>query len=104
MQVKRVTEVNLNPPHSVPLSMSTPDAGRRANAVKPQATDTVYLRGDAKCTAMYLDRTFKKGTTEYGVCIWTVYEMFDDELIGTENEKEFLLSELTLFTEPPRKG
>lgn len=84
--------------------MKIPDGGRRANAVKPQGGDTVFLKGDEKRTAMYLDRTYKKGATEYGTCTWTVYEMFDDELIGRELEKEFLLSELTLFIDAPRKG
>lgn len=84
--------------------MTSPDGGQRANAIKPQVGDTVYLRGDLKCTPMYLERTYKKGTTEYGLCTWTVYELFDDELIGKEMEQEFLLSQLTLFTDAPRKG
>lgn len=83
--------------------MKIPDGGRRANAVKPQGGDTVFLKGDEKRIAMHLDRTYKKGTTEYGTCTWTVYELFDDELIGKEMEKEFLLSDLTLFIDPPRK-
>lgn len=86
------------------MTLKSPDGGRRANAIKPQVGDTVYLRGDPKVTGMYLDRTYKKGTTEYGFCTWTAYELVDDELIGKENEKEFLLSELTLFTDKPRKG
>lgn len=86
------------------MAMKSPDGGRRANAIKPQVGDTVYLRGDLLCTAMYLDRTYKKGTTEYGFCTWTVYEMFDDELIGKDNQKEYLLSDLTLFTDAPRKS
>lgn len=83
--------------------MSTPDAGRRANAVKPQGGDTVFLRDDPKRVAMYLERTYREGTTEYGTCSWTEYEMFDDELIGTEKQKDFLVSELTLFIDAPRK-
>jgi len=83
--------------------MTSPDGGRRANAVKPQGGDTVFLKGDEKRIAMYLERTYKKGTTEYGTCTWTVYELIDDELIGNTQEKDFLLTELTLFIDAPRK-
>jgi hypothetical protein len=83
--------------------MKIPDGGRRANAVKPQGGDTVFLRGDEKRTAMYLERTYVKNQIEYGTCTWTEYEMFEDELIGTEMKKEFLVSDLTLFIDPPRK-
>jgi hypothetical protein len=84
--------------------MKSPDGGARANLIKPQGGDTVFLRGDEKRIAMYLERTYIKDRVEYGTCSWTVYEMFDDELIGKEQEKDFLLSELTLFIDKPRKG
>lgn len=63
----------------------------------PQAGETVYLRGDSKCVAMYLDRVFIKDKLEYGQCTWTAYEMFDDELMSHSHEKDFLLSELTVY-------
>lgn len=83
--------------------MSTPDGGRRANAVKPQGGDRVFLRNDAKRTAMYLERTYIKDSVEYATCSWTVYEMLDDELTGQELQQDFPLSELTLFIDAPRK-
>lgn len=84
--------------------MKIPDGGRRANAVKPQGGDTVFLKNDTKRTAMYLERTYRKGTTEYGTCSWTVYELVDEELVGTAMEKDFLVSELTVFIDAPRKS
>ena len=68
----------------------------------PQAGETVYLRGDSRCIAMYLDRVYIKDKLEYAQCSWTEYEMFDDELISKDREKDFLLSELTLY--PPVKS
>jgi hypothetical protein len=65
----------------------------------PQAGETVYLRGDTKCVAMYLDRVYIKDKTEYAQCSWTEYEMFNDELLQHSREKVFLLSELTVY--PP---
>jgi len=64
---------------------------------KPWVGETVYLRGDSKCTAMYLDKIHKRDNVEYGFCIWTVYELFDDELSSQVIEKEFLLAELTII-------
>ncbi len=81
-----------------------PDGGARANAIKPQGGDRVFLRNDAKRIAMYLERTYIKDKLEYGTCSWTVYEIFDDELIGKEMQQDFLVSELTLFIDAPRKG
>lgn len=86
------------------MALKSPDGGARANAIKPQGGDRVFLRSDEKRTAMYLERTFTKDKVEYATCSWTVYEMFDDELIGQEKQQEFLLSELTLFIDKPRKG
>lgn len=83
--------------------MSTPDGGRRANAVKPQGGDRVFLRNDEKRTAMYLERTYIKDNVEYGTCSWTVYEMLDDELTGQDLQQDFPVSELTLFIDKPRK-
>jgi hypothetical protein len=65
----------------------------------PQAGETVYLRGDSRCVAMYLDRVYTKEKVEYAHCIWTEYEMFDDELLSHPREKAFLLSALTVY--PP---
>ncbi len=76
----------------------------RAKAIIPQGGDTVFLRGETKRMAMYLERTYTKDRVKYGTCSWKVYEMFDDELIEQEKQQEFLLSELTLFIEPPRNG
>jgi hypothetical protein len=64
---------------------------------KPLVGETVYLRGDSRCTAMYLDKAYKKDNVEYGFCIWTAYELFDDELSSQVIEKEFLLEELTII-------
>ncbi len=83
--------------------MSSPEGDRRANAVIPQGGDTVFLRGETKRTAMYLERTYTKDRVKYGTCSWKVYEMFDDELIEREVQQDFLLSELTMFIIPPRK-
>lgn len=83
--------------------MSTPNGGRRANAVKPQGGDRVFLRNDAKRTAMYLERTYMQDNVEYATCSWTVYEMLDDELTGQELQQDFPLSDLTLFIDAPRK-
>lgn len=66
---------------------------------KPQAGETVYLRGDPRCTAMYLDRIYKKDNVEQGYCYWTAYELHNDELLSHAREKEFLLEELTII--PP---
>lgn len=66
----------------------------------PQAGETVYVKGDLRCVAMYLNRVITKDKVEYGHCTWTAYEMFDDELISKDNEKDFLLSELTVY--PPK--
>lgn len=68
----------------------------------PQVGETVYLKGDLKCTRMYLDRVYPKDRIDYGFCIWTSYEMFDDELLSKNHEKEFLLSDLTIY--PPTKS
>lgn len=65
----------------------------------PQAGETVYLKGDTRCVAMYLERVIIKNKAEYGHCTWTAYEMFDDELLSKAHEKEFLLSDLTVY--PP---
>jgi hypothetical protein len=66
---------------------------------KPQVGETVYVKTDSRCISMYLERVYKKGTVEYGVCTWSTYEMFNDELIGKEHEEEFVLSRLTIY--PP---
>lgn len=65
----------------------------------PQAGETVYQKGDSRCVAMYLDRVYKKGKSEYGFCTWTSYEMFDEELFSKEHEREFLLSDLTVYAQ-----
>lgn len=65
----------------------------------PLVGETVYLRGDFKCTAMYLDRIYKKANEEYGFCYWTAYELFDDELSSQVVEREFLMGDLTII--PP---
>jgi hypothetical protein len=67
---------------------------------KPQAGETVYLKGDVRCTPMYLDRIYKRDNVEYGFCFWTAYELFDEELISKEKEQEFLLEELTVYATP----
>lgn len=63
----------------------------------PQAGETVYQKGDPRSVAMYLERVFVKDKVQYATCSWTEYEMVDDELMGTDQEKEFLLSELTVY-------
>jgi hypothetical protein len=68
----------------------------------PQAGETVYLKGDARCIAMYLERVYTKDKIQHAQCTWTEYEMFDDELISTPKEKVFLLNELTVY--PPAKS
>jgi hypothetical protein len=65
----------------------------------PQVGETVYQKGDTKCVRMYLERVYKKGKREYGLCTWTSYEMFDDELVGQSREKEFPFGNLTIY--PP---
>ena len=65
----------------------------------PHAGETVYIKNDPKCIAMYLDQIFTRNNVNHARCLWTEYEMLDDELIGTEKEKEFLLSDLTVY--PP---
>lgn len=69
----------------------------------PQVGETVYLKADTKCTAMYLERVYEKDKTAYGFCTWTTYELIDDELMSQDHEKEYLLSELTVYAqETPR--
>ncbi|MFM2017897.1 MAG: hypothetical protein RL007_1553 [Bacteroidota bacterium] len=63
----------------------------------PQAGETVYRRGDSQCTSMYLERVVTRDNIQYAWCVWTDYELFDDELISQDREKEFLLSELTVY-------
>lgn len=63
----------------------------------PQAGETVYLKGDSKSTAMYLERVYTKDKTDYGLCSWSEFELFDDELLKHAHEKEFLLSDLTVY-------
>lgn len=82
--------------------MSTLHGDKSTSAVKPQGGDNVYHCDDVKRTAMYLERTYVKDRVTYGTCSWTVYEMFDDELMGTEMQKDFLLSELKLIVYSPR--
>jgi hypothetical protein len=63
----------------------------------PQAGETVYRKGDSKCIAMYLETVYTRNKSEYGLCTWTSHELFDDELLSHEHEKEFLLSDLTVY-------
>lgn len=65
----------------------------------PHAGETVYLKNDPKCTAMYLDRIIRKGKQSFGFCTWTEYVLVDDELLGQEREKEILFDHLTVY--PP---
>jgi hypothetical protein len=67
----------------------------------PQAGETVYLKGDSRCVAMYLDRVYPINRIDYGFCTWTSYELFNDELMSQNNEKEFLLSDLTIYPPTP---
>lgn len=84
--------------------MSTLHGDKRNNAVKPQGGDNVYHRDDEKRTSMYLERTYMKDRVAYGTCSWKIYEMFDDELMETEMQKDFLMSELVLIVYTPRQG
>ena len=63
----------------------------------PQAGETVYVKGDVRSVAMYLDRVIVINKVEYGHCSWTSYEMFNDELFSKDNQKEFPLSTLTIY-------
>ena len=65
----------------------------------PQVGETVYLRGDIRCKPMYLDRVYTRDNVVYGYCHWSTYDMEDDELVTKENEKEFLLEELTVYAD-----
>lgn len=65
----------------------------------PQAGETVYLKGDKKCVAMYLERVYRKGKREVAFCTWTEYEMFNDELFSHAREKEIYLEKLTVFAQ-----
>jgi hypothetical protein len=46
---------------------------------------------------MYLEGVYTRDNVEYGFCVWTTYDMFDDELIEKDHEKQFLLSELSVY-------
>lgn len=63
----------------------------------PQAGETVYVKGDKRCIAMYLERVYTKDKTDYAFCTWTAYEFVDEELFSHNHEKEFLLSDLTVY-------
>ena len=78
------------------MAKNNPAHIQKAKDRKPIAGDTVYLRGDAKCVAMYLEKVIRRGIVEYGFCLWSSYHMQDGELVTEDNEKEFLLEELTI--------
>jgi hypothetical protein len=63
----------------------------------PQVGETVYLKTDSRCTPMYLDRVYQKEKVEYGFCVWTAYELVDDDLLSYDHQKEFPLEELTVY-------
>jgi hypothetical protein len=63
----------------------------------PQAGETVYRKDDTQCVSMYLEGVYTRDNVEYGFCVWTTYDMFDDELIEKDHEKQFLLSELSVY-------
>ena len=67
---------------------------------KPIVRDTVYLRGDPKSPAMYLDRIYIRNNREYGHCVWSTTKIVNDELVHATHDGDFLLKNLTIIPPP----
>lgn len=61
--------------------------------------DEVFLIGEEKYLPMILSKIYFEGKIEYGHCTWITSKLVNDELVHTNHEGTFLLSNLTL--EPP---